>query len=82
MYYISANICRLDNTPDQQNKTTEMKTLRCIVSKTLRDRVSSHQIREQCGKGYIIKFSRIKQKKWNEQINIIRRVTVQNIRFV
>jgi len=46
-----------------------MRTLRCITGRTLRDRVPSHQIREECEIQDIIKFSKRRRKEWNNHID-------------
>ena len=50
-------------------RTTEMKTLRSIVGKTLRDRVKSSDIRSQCDIQDVVRWSRTRRRAWSDDVD-------------
>jgi len=50
-------------------RTTEMRTLRNIRGVTLRDRIRSRDIREECGVQDVVRFVRARRRHWRDHIN-------------
>lgn len=50
-------------------RTTEMKTLRTIAGKTLRDRIPNTEIREMCEVQDVVRWGRQRRRGWNQHIN-------------
>ena len=53
----------------QRIETTEMKVLRKIAGKTLRDRIRSANIRESCGIPHIADWMKGRKAEWNEHVS-------------
>ena len=52
----------------QKLRTTEMRTLRTIAGKTLRDRVRNTRIREICEADDIVRWSRQRRREWYSHV--------------
>ncbi|XP_056641560.1 uncharacterized protein LOC130448295 [Diorhabda sublineata] len=52
----------------QTLRTTEMKTLRCIIGKTRRDYVRNEDIRQQCIIQEIVRWGRERRRNWNQHV--------------
>lgn len=52
----------------QKIRTTEMKVLRNILGVTLRDKQTNKSIRERCDVQDVVKWSKIRKKKWKEHV--------------
>ncbi|XP_056641765.1 uncharacterized protein LOC130448413 [Diorhabda sublineata] len=50
-------------------RTTEMKTLRSITGKTLRDRIRSNEIRRMCDVPDIVRWARTRRRAWRDHVN-------------
>jgi hypothetical protein len=50
-------------------RTTEMKTLRKIAGKTLRDRVRNDKIREMCDVQDVVRWGRQRRRFWRDHVN-------------
>ncbi|XP_055389934.1 uncharacterized protein LOC129618927 [Condylostylus longicornis] len=61
--------CRADtSTTKQLLRTTEMRTLRQITGKTLRDRIRSADIRKQCDVQDVVRWARRRRRGWREHV--------------
>jgi hypothetical protein len=65
--YASETRAETTNTPTLL-RTTEMKTIRAIHGKTLRDKIRSDQLRQLNGIQYIIKWTNVRRKEWDAHV--------------
>ena len=64
-----ASETRAETTYTQQLlRTTEMKTIRAICGKTLRDKIRSHHLRQLSGIQDITKWSNVRRREWNNRV--------------
>ena len=61
---------RAETTPTQQIlRTTEMKIIRAIHGKTLRDKIRSEHLQQLSGIQDVVKWTNVRRGEWNSHVN-------------